>query len=243
MISIGPIALDGTPRVVLAVRPGEDRVAVERCMRAGADLIELRMDQGGDVSPGAARGEIARLRPWPVLATARRAEERGGWRGSEAARLALYEAVLPEVDAVDVELEAREIRDAVIAAARAHGKPVVGSFHDFDAMPPRARLEELAAEAAACGVDILKVAATCANAEEARELAGFTLAHRGRPLATIAMGPAGLASRVFFPMLGSLLTYTFAGTPTAPGQLTCGDTLHYLSVFYPERAGAGGDAG
>jgi 3-dehydroquinate dehydratase-1 len=243
MISIGSSKLDGTPRVVLAVRPGTDREAIAACMAQGVDVVELRVDHGADCGAEAVLAEVARLTPWPVLATIRWAPESGGWRGTEAERLALYRALLPAVDAVDVELEAREIRDGVIAAAHGLGKPVLGSFHDFSGTPNLARLEGLARDADECGADILKIAVTCGTRADLQRLASFTLAHRHRPLVTIAMGPEGLASRVFFPALGSLLTYTFLGAPTAPGQLTCGDTLHYLRVFYPERAGAGGDVG
>ena len=76
---------------------------------------------------------------------------------------------------------------------------------------------------------------TCHDTVALQNLAEFTLAHRHRPLVTIGMGAAGAASRIFFPALGSLLTYTFLGAPTAPGQLTCEETLHYLTAFYPTR--------
>jgi 3-dehydroquinate dehydratase-1 len=42
------------------------------------------------------------------------------------------------------------------------------------------------------------------------------------------MGDAGVASRVLFPALGSLLTYASAGTQTAPGQLDLDEAVALL---------------
>jgi 3-dehydroquinate dehydratase I len=83
-------------------------------------------------------------------------------------------------------------------------------------------------------VDIVKVAARCNVPEDLQRLAAFTLAHREEGIIVVGMGPYGLSSRVFFPALGSLITYTFHGVPTAPGQLNCHDTLTYLNDFYPQ---------
>lgn len=234
MLSIGTTYLDGAPRVVLALRDAEDITEVARYASRGVDVLEARIDQYSQTDAAYVQAHLARLRPFPLLGTIRYAAEGGAWKGSEAERQALFMAILPSVDAVDIELGA-SIRDAVVAAARGAGRLVLGSFHDFQSMPPIAALEAKIAEGDAAGVDIVKIAVTCDDAESLQRLAAFTLAHRHRPIVTIGMGLAGTASRIFFPALGSLLTYTFLGAPTAPGQLTCEETLHYLTAFYPAR--------
>jgi 3-dehydroquinate dehydratase-1 len=50
----------------------------------------------------------------------------------------------------------------------------------------------------------------------------------GPGLIVIGMGDAGVASRVLFPALGSLLTYAAAGTQTAPGQLALDEAVALL---------------
>jgi 3-dehydroquinate dehydratase-1 len=234
MLSIGTTYLDGAPRVVLALRDAEDLTEVARFASRGVDVLEARIDQFTQTDAAYVQGYLARLRPFPLLGTIRYAAEGGGWTASEAEREALFRAILPSVDAVDIELGA-SIRDAVIASAHAAGRLVLGSFHDFEGMPSRAVLDAKVAEGDAAGVDVVKIAVTCHDTVALQNLAEFTLAHRHRPLVTIGMGAAGAASRIFFPALGSLLTYTFLGEPTAPGQLTCEETLHYLTAFYPSR--------
>jgi 3-dehydroquinate dehydratase-1 len=232
MLQIGPIALGGRPRVAIALQDAIDPAAI----RAADDhvILELRMDALPDQTPGALRAFARNYRGYPLLATIRRREEGGGWRGSEAERLAAYETVLPEVHAIDVEIGAEDIAPPLFYAAREQGKLSIGSFHDFSATPADSHLEAVHVRGRAQGADIVKVAARCNSRDDVQRLAAFTLAHRHENIITIGMGPHGLVSRIFFPALGSLLTYTFLGEPTAPGQLNCMDTLKYLDDFYPE---------
>jgi 3-dehydroquinate dehydratase-1 len=67
-------------------------------------------------------------------------------------------------------------------------------------------------------------------------LASLTLSNRSIGVITIGMGAHGALSRVLFPALGSLMTYTFIGVPTAPGQLELEDTCRLLRTFYPNYA-------
>ena len=233
MLHLGSVALDGTPRVVIAVRDGVPRDSVEAAIAAGADIVELRIDQFSSVAEEDVLRHLARYAGIPKLATIRAAWEGGAWHGSERERAALFRAVLPHVDAVDIELSSGEIREEVVESAHTAGKLVLGSYHHFEAVPSVEALEAIVADAAGTGVDLLKVAAYCGTRDELRRLAAFTLSQAGRGVVTVGMGPAGQVSRVFFPALGSLLTYTFLGAPTAPGQLNWEDTLEYLKAFYP----------
>jgi 3-dehydroquinate dehydratase-1 len=233
MIQIGTVTLGEAPRVVVALGEGVPRADVDAALAAGAHLVELRIDQFSSRDPEAVLRETARFRDLPLLATIRAAHEGGAWRRTDAERLALYRALLPQVDAVDVELSSRDIAAPLVEAAQATGKVTLGSYHNFQATPSWEALAAIAGEGKALGVDILKVACCCNTAEDLRVLARFTLEYRTRNVVSIGMGPAGMLSRVFFPALGSLLTYTFLGAPTAPGQLNCEDTMKYLLAFYP----------
>lgn len=243
-LRIGTCALGPRPRVVVALRAGAVRAEVEEALAAGADIIELRADLFPDPSPETVAGECARFAGIPRLLTVRSAAEGGGWRGSDGERLACILAGLPHVEAVDIELSSETILTRVVDTARAAGKTVIGSFHDFAKTPDTPALAAVAKAADRAGVDILKIAATCNTAEDLRRLASFTLSRAPRPVAVMGMGPAGMPSRIFFPSLGSLLTYTFLGEPSAPGQLNCRDTVKYINLFYgspasPEGGGHG----
>ena len=232
MLQIGSIALGVRPRAAIAIQDTVDPAAI----RAAGDnvVVELRLDALPEQTPEAFREFARRYSGLPLLATIRRREEGGGWKGDEAQRLACYEAIIPEVHAIDVEIGADAIAEVVVHAARKQGRLAIGSFHDFSETPIDGRLEEIHAQGRALGFDIVKVATRCNSRDDVQRLAGFTLAHRHENVIAIGMGPHGLVSRIFFPALGSLLTYTFLGEPAAPGQLNCKDTLKYLDDFYPE---------
>jgi len=232
-ISIGTVSLVNAPRVALAIGDGADRGEVTDAMTQGADLLELRIDHFHAVEVDEVLAELGRFRDLPKIGTIRSAEEGGRWSGSDVDRAGLYHHIIPHVQAVDVEVSARAVAPDVVRMAHAEGIPVIGSFHDFERTPTADELEELSEYARALEVDLLKVAAYCGNLGDVQRLAAFTLAEPA-PI-TVGMGERGMLTRVFFPALGSLLTYTFLGTPTAPGQLTCAQTLEYLDAFYPER--------
>lgn len=232
LIRIGDCVLGLRPRIVVALRAGVPRQEAEAALADGADIIELRADLFPNPAPETVAAECARFAGMPRLLTVRSAAEGGGWQGNEAERLACILAGLPHTEALDIELSATTILGAAVEAARASGRTVIGSFHDFTATPDMSALETVAAEADLAGVDVLKIAVTCNAPEDLRRLAAFTLSRAPRPLAVMGMGPAGMASRIFFPALGSLLTYTFLGEPSAPGQLNCRDTVKYINLFY-----------
>ena len=58
----------------------------------------------------------------------------------------------------------------------------------------------------------------------------------GPPRIIIGMGAEGAATRVFFPLLDSLLTYSFAGSPTAPGQIALAEIYDALRAYSPAFA-------
>ena len=235
MLQIGAVTLGDRPRVAIAI---QDAVEPDALRAAGsAVVVELRLDALIDPSPESLLAFTRRYAGFPLLATIRRSEEGGGWKGTEPDRQRCYELLLPEVQAVDVEIGAGEWASTIARLARERGVLSIGSFHDFGETPSDARLEEVHARGRASGFDVVKVAARCNSPQDLQRLAAFTLAHRDENVITIGMGAHGLVSRVFFPALGSLLTYTFLGEPTAPGQLNCTDTLKYLDVFYPEGCG------
>ena len=154
---------------------------------------------------------------------------------SEQERLSLFKKIIPEVNAVDIELSAETILPEVVQAAHAAGKIVILSYHNFDRTPALKELNGIMDKAKSLGADIVKVATLATQQEDIQALAGFTIAHAKKNIVTIAMGSEGTLSRVFFPALGSLLTYAHIGQPTAPGQLGYVELFELLRKFYPNR--------
>ncbi|WP_432987117.1 type I 3-dehydroquinate dehydratase [Dactylosporangium sp. CA-233914] len=227
---------------LVAVSFGDDDAAghAARARAAGVDLAELRIDWHRDTAPAAVLRAIAPFRAagLPTLATIRSKAEGGYWQGDEATRLRLFEAVLPGVDAVDVELSASGILPDVISAARAAGKPVIVSYHDFERTPDEAALRATVEAARYAGADVVKISTMVHRTADLKVLAGLLL--RYEPMIVIGMGPVGAGTRVFFPLLGSRVTYSAIGGRPAPGQLPFEETVRLLSQFSPEYAGERG---
>jgi 3-dehydroquinate dehydratase-1 len=238
---MGGLRLDGiTPRIAVPFRDGTPQERIAEARRLGMDIAELRIDLFSSRSADAVSAEIGRFQDVPILATIRSAAEGGDWNGDDDERLALYKAVLPQVAAVDVELSSSTIAHAVVKAAHELERCAIVSFHDFERTPSAAELDDLANRVHNAGADIVKVAALCRTPEDLLTLAEFTLRHREKGLVTIGMGDVGLLSRVFFPALGSLLTFASFGEGTAAGQIPLEETATYLRCFYPSRAARAG---
>ncbi|MFO7693828.1 MAG: shikimate dehydrogenase [Vicinamibacterales bacterium] len=177
----------------------------------GADLVEVRIDAVED--PDAA-GAIAG-RSLPVVVTCRRRDEGGWFRGSERERRALLLSALDGgADYVDLEF-AHGFDDEIRAR---HGRRIVLSLHDFGGCP--ADLEARVDAMAALGPDVLKVAISVSRVAECGRLAALARRHAARRLVLVAMGEAGLVTRLLPGRFGSCWTY--AGDGVAPGQIDTG---------------------
>ncbi|HEY9205638.1 MAG TPA: type I 3-dehydroquinate dehydratase [Candidatus Methanoperedens sp.] len=181
----------------------------------GADILEIRIDLL-DVD---ARQLLQDLKKpgMPVIITNRMIQEGGAWNGTEAERIEMLVSLLPLADAVDIELCAMK-RDTVVKRAKSAGKTVIISTHDFQRTPDYDKMMDIIRESFAVGADIAKLAVMPASLDDVLRLLNVTL-HAEGAVCTIAMGEIGRHSRVIAPIYGSVMTYGYVGTATAPGQL------------------------
>jgi 3-dehydroquinate dehydratase I len=237
-VRIGPLVLGDLPRIA-APLADRDLAGDLGSVRRYADLVELRIDRCARHDAEAVAALCAAARPLghPLLATVRAADEGGAAPLADAQRAALFEAALPLVDAVDVELDAA-IRDPIVALARRHGRTVILSHHDFTSTPTAADLAALVDAGRRHGADIVKIATHASDGADTARLLDLLRTRRDVPLIVIAMGAHGVASRVFFPLLGSLLTYGFVSESGAPGQLSLAELHDELRRYSPEFAAA-----
>lgn len=232
MVSIGSCPLGEKPRVALAIQDEYTRADIDRAMTAGVHIVELRIDRFHDTTAAHVLDVLRQYDGLPRIGTIRMAREGGAWNDSETQRLALFSEILPEVDAVDIELEAVQINKKVIELAVQQGKTVIGSFHDFEKTPAPDVFQSLLQTAKDLGVTIIKFAAQCSCREDIRQLACLLVTHPETNMIVLGMGSQGRVTRFLFPALGSLITYTFLGNPSAPGQATLEDTIHLLDLLY-----------
>jgi len=128
------------------------------------------------------------------------------------------------VDAVDVEHHfERAVGDAIIAAAKNAGVPVVGSLHDFTATPPAEDLVRRLVEMQERGCAVAKAAVMPKNTGDVLQLmeATWTMTsqHPSTPVLTMSMGGLGLITRLSPRVTGSCATFAMVGRPSAPGQI------------------------
>ncbi|MCZ7592384.1 MAG: type I 3-dehydroquinate dehydratase [Kiritimatiellae bacterium] len=188
------------------------------------DVVEVRRDI---IGPEAARWLRATSAHPPILLTVRAEKEGGKWTDSESVRAAEYIALLPYVDAVDVELES-DAFPVVTAEAKKMKRTVVGSFHDFKVTPDESRLHELIERGASAGADIVKIAAWTETEADVERLEALLNIHASAPLAVMGMGPLGVASRLRLAASGSCLVYGFLDEESAPGQLSAAELMRRL---------------
>ncbi len=232
MTKIGNLKLGKSPRIALVLCSRKNSAFIKKAKSQGADLLEIRIDQFKNVEQDYILKTIAQIKGngLPIIATIRSKKE-GGKYLAESKRLKLFEAIIPLIDAIDIELSSQQILNNVVEKAHQKRKTVIISYHNFKETPNKGMLEKLIKKIKIEGGDIVKIACLAKNRKDLLGLMEFTLEHRNKNLVTISMGETGAISRVLFPFLGSLFSYAYLGTPSAPGQLPLKVLHEELSRF------------
>lgn len=216
------------PRIVAAL--GDRAVEEAPVVKAlGADMVEIRMDLvKGD--PLEAVGTAACQSGLPVIATNRMRSEGGAFAGSEEERIELLLEASAYADFIDIELRA-EARDWILKKL---DLPSIISYHDFCGMPSSEELQGILKEMAEAGAFISKIAGTPKSLKDNLSLLEL-LTRTDRPLCIIAMGEIGRHMRVMAPIYGSVLTYGYVSTATAPGQVSVSELRSALDILSPRE--------
>lgn len=179
-----------------------------------ADMVEMRLDT---VDQPNAVGAIEGRRK-PVIVTCRAAWEGGFFRGSEEER----ERILSDAQGAGaefVDVEARAEFAATIARKR-RGRGLVLSLHAFG--EPPADLIQRAIAMRTTGAEIVKIAISAQRLTDMLPLVEIASRPEFAPVdgsvahVLIAMGQAGVPSRILSAHLGN--RWTYAGDGVAPGQ-------------------------
>jgi 3-dehydroquinate dehydratase-1 len=233
-VSIGDVELGVVPRIAVALTDRDVPGRLDQALR-WADIVELRIDlfEELDDEHVAAVCKEVKGAAAALLVTVRCQQQGGGAELSNARRLALYETAAQFADALDVELKSPLYREGVAIATQV-GATAIASHHDFTETPDAATLRAIADDARASGADIVKIATTANSAADRNRLLDLLRERVDQPMIVIAMGDHGAASRVFFPLCGSLITYGFLGEAVAPGQLSIEELRTELRRYCPE---------
>lgn len=179
-----------------------------------ADLIELRLDCLKQLPEDAA--SVLNNFSRPMILTFRPTEQGGHRDSTRAERKAFWTSLAPQIksDWWDVEGD-------LVAELSLNWPRIIVSYHDFSRVPED--LEQIYERLADTPAAVVKIAVQAVDITDC--LSVFKLLDRarseGRELIAIAMGNAGIATRILGPSRGSFLTYGALDddSATAPGQV------------------------
>jgi len=206
--------------------PGALRQAYQRALEF-ADLVELRLDCFPEVPDTVS--EVVKDFDRPLILTFRPAEQ-GGYRNStRKERKTFWTSVAPSANTIWWDVEGDLVDDLSPDWSR-----VIVSHHDFAGVP--VDLNQIYEQLTATPAAVVKIAVQANDIVDC--LPVFQLLDRareqGRDLIAIAMGNAGIATRILGPSRGSFLTYGALDdeSATAPGQV---NARSLRSLYHVDR--------
>ncbi|KFM24903.1 Bifunctional 3-dehydroquinate dehydratase/shikimate dehydrogenase, chloroplastic [Auxenochlorella protothecoides] len=191
----------------------------------GADLVEIRLDALTAFDPANDIPRIIAESPLPIIITLRPTWEGGKSELPEPRRLAAlkYAAILGAAF-VDVEFKVASYFFENFGEV-GPGTRFIVSSHNFTATPPLSELEEhvaLCRGLQAPAPLVVKLVTTALDAADAMTMLGLLRATTaaGQPMIGLAMGEAGVPTRLLAGQAGALLSFATLddGKASAPGQ-------------------------
>jgi 3-dehydroquinate dehydratase/shikimate dehydrogenase len=205
------------------------RQSLARALQAGATAVECRLDYLDELPDEASLAALlSDASGTDVIVTCRPARQGGRYNGDERGRLELL-ALASRLGATWIDVE-----EDVPPADRPDG-PTILSYHNFETCPDDLAEIVDAMEASAAAMN--KVACHVAHPAEALTIADL-IGRCAKPTIALAMGEAGVLSRILAGKLGGAGTFVAARSEasSAPGQPTIED-IRTLYRWQAVRAG------
>ncbi|SNR62039.1 type I 3-dehydroquinate dehydratase [Desulfurobacterium atlanticum] len=234
---LGTVELGKIPRVIVAIDGVNLKDKLFKARELKADLIEARVDLLETVSKKSVKRFLDTIADFGFfcIATVRPIWEGGKFKKDEEERFAVFHNIIshPAVAAIDIELRAEAILKRTITFAKANGKKVIISYHDFEKTPDEKSIQDIFEKARNLKADIVKCAFKANSYSDVTNVSSL-MNKISFPKIFMLMGEKGSISRVDGFIFGSLLTYTFIGKAVAPGQIELEELVKLLAKFYPE---------
>ena len=195
--------------------------SAKNSIEAGADLLELRIDVMNNPNPDEVSSIIKDIN-FPLIATNRKMEEGGFFKGSESERIDILLEAAKYANIVDIELETEdEYLEKIINGS----KSTIISYHDFNITPSIDFLLEIVRREKQLG-DIAKFSVMPQNISDT--LVVLNVLSQVQDTIGIAMGDIGMYTRIIAPLFGSPITFASLNNKSAPGQLDIDTTKKFL---------------
>lgn len=205
---------------IFASDPAQTRRDIAAAAEAGADMIELRVDELTD--PQRIR-ELVGISTLPAIVTCRPTWEGGHSTLSDGDRIALLrDGAADSAAYVDIELKAMPVVAGMSPRPRELRSGVICSSHDFTGRPDR--LWNILSDLNSSSADVSKIVWTARHIRDNLE-AFEILLNRQKPAIALCMGEAGMISRVLAKKFGAFLSFAAlrGDRGTASGQITVHD--------------------
>ena len=190
-----------------------------------ADIVEVRLDYIDKDEHQAVfqflQHQLSGEHP-PMILTYRPVEEGGQTAADYEARRVFWTAIKKLSDSALIDLELDLAEGLAAEKAALDWNRVICSHHDFRAVPPD--LDQIYERMVATPAGFVKIAVQANDATDCLPI--FHLLERarreGREIIALAMGQAGIMTRILGPSRGSFVTYGAfdSDSATAPGQVT-----------------------
>jgi 3-dehydroquinate dehydratase I len=195
--------------------------SAKNSIEAGADLLEFRIDAMNNPNPDEVSSIIKDIN-FPLIATNRKMEEGGFFKGSEYERIDILLEAAKYANIVDIELETEaEYLEKIINGS----KSTIISYHDFNLTPSIDFLLEIVRREKQMG-DIAKFSVMPQNISDT--LIVLNVLSQVQDTIGIAMGDIGMYTRIVAPLFGSPITFASLNNKSAPGQLDIVTTKKFL---------------
>lgn len=191
-------------------------------IEAGADLLELRIDFIENPDPDDVKNLIQEIN-FPLIATNRRKEENGFFKGSESERIEIILEAAKVAEIVDIELGTD--RDDLNQVLKTSTLSIV-SYHDFEKTPVKDFLLEIVEKELKLG-DMAKFAVMPKTMADT--LTVLNVLSEVENTVGISMGDMGSYTRVVAPLFGSPITFASYENSSAPGQLDIKTTRNFIN--------------
>lgn len=212
------------PQLCIALGFNEVEALLEHARteyEAGERFLEFRLDYLPAPEHGiaAVRRFLARHPDCMLLATCRRLQNHGRFRGSVEEQIRVLEAARDAgAKSVDVEIESAENCTERLAKLRS-GCLLLISYHNYGGTPPR--LDSILRRMTRIPADAYKLVTTARKPSDSHRVLALARGNPKVPTVVLAMGEIGFATRVLSPAFGGIYTYAApnAAEGTASGQV------------------------
>lgn len=174
-----------------------------------------------------------------LLCTFRSKKEGGSAELSPEEYVLMYERILEtgKADIIDVELfSGTDVSEKLILSARAQGKKVLLSSHDFSKTPESEEMKKRLRTMEKLGGDIAKIAVMPQNREDVVRLMSAVSEVKKQdmniPVAAISMGSLGMISRMAGEIYGSDITFAAVTGASAPGQMNISELKKMMDIIH-----------